>query len=360
MKAGQRLGELDALRGIAAVGILLWHYAGHFGARPLSFMFAPFYTRGLYLVDFFFVLSGFILCTAYLNDERKSKLKENIIRRLARLYPLHFVTLIFTVIVQLVLVTSFDKSFFVYQFNDAFHFILNLFLAQFIGLQDGMSFNGPSWSISTEFYVSLLFFIVLAFAKRPASVFLVILVAAMGFFALDQETTLIQTGNVLFLDAHLVRTVLGFSAGVLLYKVVSAWSPKRTWLFDLSFVYGIFILMAAGASQNNFWLTDFAVVVLGFPFLIYAVLNGKLVPEILRSRPLTFLGSISYSLYLIHFPVQLLFHTAKVSGLVVFRYENPVTLMVFCLVSIICGGLTYYLLEVPIKSLISNRWANRN
>ena len=54
-----RLHELDSLRP-AAIGVVGWHYASHFGAAPLPSLMAPFYHHGELLVDFFFVLSGFV------------------------------------------------------------------------------------------------------------------------------------------------------------------------------------------------------------------------------------------------------------------------------------------------------------
>ena len=56
-----RLHELDSLRALAAIGVVGWHYSSHFGAAPLPSLMTPFYRHGELLVDFFFVLSGFVL-----------------------------------------------------------------------------------------------------------------------------------------------------------------------------------------------------------------------------------------------------------------------------------------------------------
>jgi peptidoglycan/LPS O-acetylase OafA/YrhL len=63
-----RIHELDALRGIAALGVVFWHYGAHFDAHPLTGLLHPFYSAGFLLVDFFFVLSGYVIGRAYWNS----------------------------------------------------------------------------------------------------------------------------------------------------------------------------------------------------------------------------------------------------------------------------------------------------
>ena len=102
---GTRIPELDSLRGFAAIGVVLWHYSSHFNARPLDALFRPFYDAGFYLVDFFFVLSGFVLTRAYLNEDRQYRCTRNILDRVARLYPLHILTLVVVMLGQLYVTT---------------------------------------------------------------------------------------------------------------------------------------------------------------------------------------------------------------------------------------------------------------
>ena len=92
----QKLGRIeayDSLRGLAALGVVLWHYGAHFDAHPLSRIFSPFYHAGYLFVDFFFVLSGYVISRAYWTAQREGQLKDNIQSRLARFYPLHLFTL---------------------------------------------------------------------------------------------------------------------------------------------------------------------------------------------------------------------------------------------------------------------------
>jgi peptidoglycan/LPS O-acetylase OafA/YrhL len=108
---------------------------------------APFYRHGELLVDFFFVLSGFVLARAYWNDRRSATFANNVRDRIARMYPLHFATLCAVGVMQWILVDRLSSPPFVYLFNDTYDFVLNLLLLNRTGLERGFSFNGPSWSI---------------------------------------------------------------------------------------------------------------------------------------------------------------------------------------------------------------------
>jgi peptidoglycan/LPS O-acetylase OafA/YrhL len=151
---------LDASRLVAAVAVLFWHYL-HFmipvgGSRarpdflayePLNGLFGAFYAYGHFAVEYFWIVSGFVFAHVYLGDvEARGRFW---VARLARLWPLHLLTLGVVAALQ----ASFwaqNGQHFVFGPNDAYHFALSLGLAHYWGFERGMSFNGPSWSLSVE------------------------------------------------------------------------------------------------------------------------------------------------------------------------------------------------------------------
>src|SRR5205823_1197413 len=110
---------------------------------PLYEVFAPFYLGGFLSIDFFFVLSGFVLARTYWTEARRFLLLQNFIERVARLYPLHLVMLLITALGQWILVGLLKGDYFIYEFNDTYHFALNVGLINYLGMQEGYSFNGP-------------------------------------------------------------------------------------------------------------------------------------------------------------------------------------------------------------------------
>ena len=147
MKTTHRLRSLDLLRGISATIVLFWHYGVYFRGRPGSYFFSAFYGNGQAVVDVFFVISGFILQHVYGDRLRSwSDFNNFIVRRLARLYPLHLATLIVVALLFFGLFLESGVYGFVYLKNDWRHFVMNVFFMQYVGFQDGFSFNGPSWT----------------------------------------------------------------------------------------------------------------------------------------------------------------------------------------------------------------------
>jgi peptidoglycan/LPS O-acetylase OafA/YrhL len=238
-----RYRELDALRGFASLGIVFWHYMAHFRAVPLAQIFEPFYRAGYYFVDFFFVLSGVVLARAYLTEPRRFDFRGNLVRRLARIYPLHLVTLIAAALLQFILVGVMHRPPFVLQHDDLYHFVLNLTLSNCTGLQRDMSFNGPSWSISTEFYANLIFFLLIRVRTgiRLNAVFLGLVVISAILLTGLGNGRLERSDTVLHVQVGLIRTIFGFFTGVLLYEWVIR---SRDSAHDL-FADGLFVLTLA-------------------------------------------------------------------------------------------------------------------
>lgn len=167
----QRFYLLDILRGLASFSVLIWHYQHFFfrncklparfdrGIQPGYVILKPLYEHGDLAVYLFFILSGFIFFHIYSEgiSSKSVSLKTFVSNRLSRLYPLHLITLLLTAALQLGYHRLFN-SYFVYEFNNLKHFLLQLSFASFWGMQDGHSFNGPIWSVSVEVLLYIMFF----------------------------------------------------------------------------------------------------------------------------------------------------------------------------------------------------------
>ena len=153
-----RFKALDGLRGLCALTVALLHLYNHMQIAPPRFI-----GNSFALVDFFFVLSGFVLAHAFFED-----LAANgegglfMLRRIGRLYPLHFFMLMLFLAIEIAkyigLAPRRDHGGapFAAETTPA-SLASNLLLMQSLGLHDKVSWNFPSWSISVEFYVNLLF-----------------------------------------------------------------------------------------------------------------------------------------------------------------------------------------------------------
>ncbi len=307
MKDGhpERLYEIDALRGIAALGVVIFHLkvmtAHPGGLIGLDTVLGRWGNGYLWTaVDLFFVISGFIFAHVYLRDGRlnpKTTLTGYTVARVARIYPLHLATLF--IVAGIVwagapLAPSFDQTAVNY---DVYHFILNLLMVQASGLEHGFSFNSPAWSLTSEFVCYGLFYL---FARAGArALFIGALIAISAGIIAD-----IYPGY-LPIPSRIARGLVGFFVGLILYRY-------RTQLQRVP-LPALGVLAAAGIGITPYIESNGvnAGIVMAFavwPWLILLCLH-PVSSRFLQTRPMQFVGDLSYSTYLLHIPLALVFLT---------------------------------------------------
>ena len=175
------LPNLEVLRFVAAVAIVIWHYQHFAYVGPARVDFAtreqPFfgplhlaYTAGALAVPLFWLLSGYIFFHQYSQRiaSRRISAQQFAILRFSRLYPLHIVTMIAVLILQWSYrrITPLNVPF-VYQHNDAHDVLLHLAMASQWAEHRRYSINGPVWSVSMEVLGYAAFFIAMRFVPKP-------------------------------------------------------------------------------------------------------------------------------------------------------------------------------------------------
>jgi peptidoglycan/LPS O-acetylase OafA/YrhL len=346
----QRLHALDALRGLAALAVVFWHWQHFFflGAVPGSLLreeqpfysvFSLFYRHGGDAVSLFFSLSGFVFFWLFARAlaQRELTAKQFFIDRFSRIYPLHLVTFVGVAVLQKIY-SAYTGNAFVYPFNDAYHALLNVLLAPAWGFEDGWSFNGPVWSVSVEVLLYGAFFLLWRYAPAPLVISVGLVVSAAWIFPAHYKIALgvigfFGGGLAYFGVAALLRRFAERWVGVSLALVCAAgW-----WLFD---------------DANQSALIKFAVL---FPLSVacVAACHSWLEP---LARRLSWLGDISYATYLLHFPLQIsaalladkFFHGREV-------FYQPWSFLLFFTVLIGASLLCHRLFERPLQRWLRQR-----
>jgi len=298
-----KLLGIELLRFLSSVAVLIFHYQ-HFafvGGTESNFVasqqpFYPllrlFYNFGFYGVEIFWCISGFIFFWKYSRLIADEKMSGYIffVLRLSRLYPLHFVTLIFMALMQYVYFST-HGSYFVYQYNDVYHFLLQLGLASNWGFQLGDSFNGPIWSISIEVLVYALFFLSLKYISK--SVFFIAVVAlaaaAIQLFKISEHPVF---PCVMFF-------YLGCLTAILYRKATrESTSSKLVTISALLASLGIVAVQLLFDIKAKSFLVVFtpAIIILCVTHVHETrVANRILVPA----------GNMTYASYLLHVPIQI-------------------------------------------------------
>lgn len=359
-----RLRPLDSLRGIAAIGVaFFWHYK-HFNypyfennlaALPLYSVFNWFYLYGWNLVDFFFVLSGFIFMHVYSKSiiEEKISRRDFFILRLSRLYPLHVITLFTVAFLQYYRYFS-GKGFFQCDINDLYHLILNLLFIQGGLFENGLSFNGPSWSLSCEIVAYILFFYVLKKFKKPIPVFVLFVFIGLSLLQKQVNVPLFNTSNA--------KMLIGFFIGCLTFvlniHIRKMNRMNKNILFGtiLAFTILIGLMIYKAGFTKIFGQWDRVMPILVYPLLIISTLNIFFLNRFFSLKPLTYMGDLSYSIYLLHFPVQLMMVTfLPMIGLVP-DYSTWTGLAVFMVTTTALASLSYHVVEKPLQNYIRKRF----
>lgn len=352
-----RLEPLDSLRGIAAIGIaMFWHYQGAFQCAPFHDAMYWFYHYGALCVDFFFVLSGFVFSYVYgrMILRHEIDLVKFAILRFSRLYPVFFVTTVIVAAMQ-GLRKCMGYEFFGHPFNDVYHFFLNLLFLHSGWFEQGFSFNAPSWSVACEAASYLIFFYILnRFANGRQAAFVAMVFLGIFLWEWNWQFPL--------LNSTMGRGFMGFFIGCLLYTAhirLSATAGRVTYLRVMAAL--ICFLCVMGSLYGHAFYGDrwhVVYVCLLFPSLILFSLHFSALSRILTFSPLVYLGEISYSIYLWHFPIQLAMQTGMDFGIWQF---DPSARHVFGLyvILVVASGAVSHFCETKAQKYLRQRFAAR-
>ncbi|HTQ06434.1 MAG TPA: acyltransferase [Polyangiaceae bacterium] len=370
----RRITQLDGLRGLAALGVMVFHYQ-HFGGDKALYPYAAtsptigwLYLHGWMLVDFFFLLSGVVITRKYLDLVATRRLSRRTFfwLRFSRVYPLHLLTLLFVAALQWGRVW-FLHPYVLYPQNDLYHFVLNLGLLQAGVVDEGFSFNGPSWSIGVEMMVYLVFFQIAKlrgahFASAAAVAFVGALVVC-GMTLPAPGVTLI--GVYPIVNSSIGRAVLGFFGGSLCYlgllRASELGLSRRIGYAALAALAAMFV--AGKHFENDAFIGGMAsraVLHYGltlFPLVLVAALEVRPLGWLLSLWPLKHLGDISYAMYLLHVPLQMALLTYAEWKHITLPTERPLFLVTFTGTVLVLATVTHYFFEVPARAWLRRRLA---
>ncbi|MCR4795691.1 MAG: acyltransferase [Ruminococcus sp.] len=303
-KNSRHLGSIDGLKGIGACIIaFFWHYQNFSpqNGSPFFSVFPVSYKYGSFMVELFFMLSGFGMMLGYSERiiSRSISFREFIVKRLKRIYPPFLFFTLLTVILELAYYYRCGTTF-KYGNFDIQHLIYNLLMMQegFFGTE--WSFNAPAWCISICMLCYLLFYLILCRVKKESHACYVFFAAALI------GTALTISGAKYPLWNELVGIgVSCFFIGALLcvvYKNREKFRYQRLGYLCLGFIIMCYLVLRFKPE----FMGDFRTVSItgAAPALILSVLFVPWLSLILGIRPLTYLGSLSIVIYLVHFPVQ--------------------------------------------------------
>lgn len=313
---------LDGLRGVTALLVVAFHlFEPHANNVHADFII----NHGYLAVDFFFLLSGFVIGYAYDDRWGKMSVTDFFKIRLVRLQPMVIVGMLF------------GAACFYFQDSLAFPNIHNvpvwqLMLTMLVGftllpLPPSMDIrgwwemhplNGPGWSLFYEYVANILYALfVRKFSKTALSILVVLSAAALIHLGLTNPTGDVVGGWAIEptqIKIGLTRVMYPFFAGLLLFRAARIPKFSNGFLWSSVLLIVILALPRVGSSEQ-LWMNGlyeaFSIIIL-FPAVVLIGAGGEL-----RGRFATglckFLGDISYPIYITHFPI-IYIYTAWVSN----------------------------------------------
>jgi peptidoglycan/LPS O-acetylase OafA/YrhL len=343
-----KLPGLELLRFLTAFAILVFHYRqfAFVGDRevgliqdqlPSYWLFGPLYHSGPYAVRVFWCISGFIFFWKY-RDAVASGLLDGwrfFVLRFSRLYPLHVVTLLVVAALQF-LYFQLAGYFFVYQNNDALQFALQLLMASNTTTQEALSFNGPVWSISVEVLVYFVFFVMLLVTRSWLLNLVVIAFSLMIPGQVADCFIFFYAGGLAAMARQLVtsRTIPSLAV------------EGASWL-----AASVFLLCGYWVTNGHLESIGLLVLLICTPVLLYSLSRDVILPARLQ-QAVEAAGNMTYSSYLLHFPIQL----TMMLGFSLIRVPVPLYdnafFGLFVGTTLLASHLTYRYFEEPAQRLI--------
>jgi len=340
---------IELLRFFSAIAIMIFHYGTSInthlnipevqGDEPFISQIKLLYSHGEYAISIFFCISGLVFSNLYLQENQKNTFRNFFVKRFARLYPLHILTLFLIIALQLIFLNIFG-SFQLYTFNDFYHFFLHIFYLFGWGFEEGRSFNAPIWTVSLEISIYFIFFFLIILIKKYK--FFTVLLVYLILLYLDKSEIYYPTINFIYF----INFAKLFFSGVFIYLLVDKYKNyKLLIILSLMLIFLSFL--------GNFKLYLFAPSVL----LLFTLLDNFKIFHNGR-KYFEFFGSLTYSIYLFHTVTFLfgllflkIFNTPKI-------LNSEIYFIFYLLFTIFISYFSFKFFEKPLNKKIRKKLIN--
>lgn len=368
MDTKPRFDILDGLRGVAAALVIWYHFGEGFATSPMDQMM----NHGYLAVDFFFVLSGFVIGYAYDGRFRNGTINFGrfFLRRVIRLQPMVVLGVLFGALAFWLqgsvkwdgTPVGVDKL--------LIALALGLFMIPVLPGADGevrgngemFPLNGPSWSLFFEYIGSILYGIVLHRLDKKALACVVACSAAglvlcgvlnlSGAYHLGLGWTMADMGFV----GGFLRLSFSFSAGLLMNRCLRIRRiPGAFWICS-AIIAAIMATPYVGAGEPSVLNAcfDLLCILCIFPIVVYIGACGTTTDRVTYSVT-EFMGQLSYPIYIIHYPVMYLFYSWVWANKLTFAQVWPVCVGLFLLITLIAiAALKLY--DQPLRNYLTRKF----
>lgn len=358
---------LDGLRGIAAITVVIFHILETFSENDHAKLII---NHGYLAVDFFFVLSGFVVGYAYDDRWGRMSLGDFFKRRLIRLHPM----IIVGMIIGAIMFYFQDSAFFPGIHDVPVTKMLVVMLIGFTllplpvsmdirGWAEMHPLDGPAWTLFFEYVANILYAVVV---RRFSNMVLGILVFVAGV-ALIHLTVMGPQGDVIGgwsldptqLQIGFTRLAYPFFAGLLLSRIIKPAAIKHAFWWCAGILL-VFLAMPRVGTADTLWMNglyeSFTIIIV-FPLIVYMGASGSVQGSV--SKVNRFLGDISYPIYIIHYPFIYTYMAWAANNKISLTGTSPVRLIAVSsgvlAVSVILAYACVKLYDEPVRKWLTKK-----
>jgi peptidoglycan/LPS O-acetylase OafA/YrhL len=364
LESKPRYEILDGLRGVAAVMVVAFHILETHAASPLSQII----NHGYLAVDFFFVLSGFVIGYAYDDRWNRMGVRDFFARRLIRLHPMVIVGSVVGAVAfyfgagemfPLIAGVPFWKMLLVMLVGCT---MLPLPPSMDIrGWHEMYPLNGPAWSLFFEYIGNLLYALVVRhFSKKLLTALVLVAAAAVIHLGVTSRHGNFAGGWSLEgpqLRIGFTRLIFPFFAGLLLFRLGKIIRVQHAF-WVCSALIAVVLSLPRFGGRDHFWvngLYESLCIVLVFPLVVLVGAGGTLSGKY-SAQICNFLGRISYPLYITHYPLIYIYASWVTRNKASLSQAYPYALLVLLgSLALAYGYLSFY--DEPIRAWLKNRFS---
>ena len=351
---------LNGLRGVAAIVVVIFHIFEAFATSHLDQKV----NHGYLAVDFFFILSGFVVAYAYDDRWGRMSIKDFLKRRFIRLHPMVVMgALIGAVMFYFQVSNVWDVT----KVSVTDLLIATLLSALLIpatvggeirGLGEMFPLNGPSWSLFFEYIGNILY----AFFIRRLHTWALTLVVLVSAVSLARFSIWGPTGDICVgysltgseFTGGISRLLFSFTAGLLLFRIFKPLSNVKGFFWIGAIVLTVLLSLPRIGGAEDMWkngLYDAACSIIAFPLLVYLGASEQKMSKAMTGL-CKFLGDISYPLYMVHYPFIYLYYAWVKNNNLSFEQSLPGAAGVI-VVSFLLAYLSLRFYDIPVRRFLT-------
>ncbi len=355
-----QLDQITFTRFIAALSVVFFHYGMDVFPANIPYLHEA-VTAGPIAVNYFYVLSGFIMAIAYYRPQQKDSFNKwkYWLARFARIYPVYFIALLLIVVAKYKLLTS-----------DPLVLPLHLTMLQAWIPGFPITLNTPGWSLSVEafFYFCfpfLLFYIYKHGLQRliifAVALWVITQVIVLGLSNSDHYAVKSLLHDFLFYNPlmHLNAFIMGFLTGVFFKnKQPKPFKYNSIWLFCSVVLIAILLMFRPTIEEFIGIKLAYSNGLIAPAFLLFIVLLSQqkgAITSILSHKWFVLLGEASFSLYILQKPLHGIYDKLVISRV---NLSEGLHFYIFLVLLIIISILSYKYFETPMRKFINNRYGS--